>query len=173
MVFLEKSSFIHIAFFFLMFGCATSSFTLLKQDENAVELKVTPDRVLLECEHQYDNDTKNAYGFLMRILDEKNTVLTIAQMNILDKGSCFKRIQKIGKILKTGKMIYIGGMGYLNKPKIKEARKFTFPNIGTFHGNGQSLQFIVIANEQGYCYDAYSGDEDPCPREPFSITNLK
>ncbi len=173
MVFLKRNSFIQFGILFLLAGCATSSFKLLKQDENAAELKVTPDRVLLECEFQPDHDTKNAYGFLMRILDSENTVVTFAQTNVLDKVSCFRRLQKIGKILKTGKVIYVGGMGYLTKPKIKEDHKYTFPNIGTFHGNGHSLQFMVVANEQGLCYDAYSGDEDPCPREPFSIKNLK
>jgi hypothetical protein len=156
-----------------MFGCTTSSFNVITQGENLVELKLTPDRVLLDCEHQYDNNTKGAYGFLMHILDEENTVLTVAQTNILDKESCFRRIQKIGKILKTGRAIYIGGIGSLDKPKIKETRKFMFPNIGTFPSNGQSFQFMVIANEQGVCYDAYSGDREPCPQEPFSLKSLK
>lgn len=169
---LKRNNFILGLCFFLIFGCSTSSFNVIKQDENLVEFKVTPNRVLLECEYQYDHETKNGYGFLMHILDEENTVLTVAQINILDKENCLKRIQKIGKILKTGRIIYIGGMGYLNKPKIKEAQKFIFPNKeGIFYSNGQSLQFMVIANEQGLCFDAYSGDKEPCPQEPFSFKN--
>ncbi|MEK6705861.1 MAG: hypothetical protein AABZ06_08730 [Bdellovibrionota bacterium] len=176
MIYLKISNSIHILLFFLLSGCATSSFMVLMQEENAAEFKVTPDRVVLECEHQHDSDSKDpndAYGFLMRILDGENTVLTVAQTNVLDKESCSRRIHKIGKILKTGKMVYIGGIGYLNKPKIKGEQKYTFHNIGTFYDNGQSLQFVVIANERGFCYDAYSGDESPCPREPFLLKNLK
>jgi hypothetical protein len=155
-------------------NCTTSSFKLIKQHELAVELKVTPDRILLECEFQYKDTSGDAYGFMMRVLDDENTVLSIVQTNVLDKGSCFKRIKKIGKILETGKIIYIGGMGDLNKAKIKKDETYMFPNIGIFHGNGRSAQFIVIANERGLCYDAYSGDEEPCPREPvFSLKNLR
>lgn len=155
-------------------GCATSSFKLIQQHELAAELKVTPDRVLLECENQYKDDSGNGYGFMMHVLDDENTVLSIVQTNVIDKGSCFKRIEKIGKILKTGKAIYVGGMGNLNKPRIKENKTYTFPHLGTFHGNGRNAQFMVIANEKGLCYDAYSGDEDPCPREPiFSLKRLK
>lgn len=173
MTFSKRNNFIYSLLIFFISGCATSSFKLLIQDENAAEFKVTPDRVIMECEYQPDHDTKDAYGFLMHILDEENTVIAVVQGNVLDKGSCFRRLQKIGKILKTGKMIYVGGMGYLTKPKKKEKETYMFPNIGTFPGNGHTLQFMVIANEQGLCYDAYSGDEDPCPREPFSLKNLR
>lgn len=169
----RKSSFIYGSLLWWLFGCTTSSFKVIGQHQNATELRVTSDRVLLECEHQYDNDTKDSYGFLMHILDQEDTVLTIAQMNVLDRESCFRRIQKITRILKTTSAIYIGGAGDLNKAKIKGTRKYTFPNIGTFYDNGQSLQFLVIANEQGLCYDAYSGDEQPCPRKPFSIQDFK
>ncbi len=173
MIFSKRNDLICGVLTLLISGCATSSFKLIKQDENAAELKVTPDRVAMKCEYQPDHDTKNAYGFLMHVLDDENTVVTVAQGNVLDKVSCFRRIQKIGKILKTGRIIYVGGMGYLTKPKRKENETYAFPNLGTFHGNGHTLQFMVIANEQGLCYDAYSGDESPCPREPFSLKNLK
>lgn len=134
---------------------------------------MTPNRILLECEFQYKDESGDGYGFMMHVLDDENTVLSIVQTNVLDKGSCFERLKEIGKLLNTGKIIYIGGMGNLNKPRIKENKTYTFPH-GTFHGNGRNAQFMVIANEKGLCYDAYSGDEPPCPREPiFSLKNLK
>lgn len=173
MVLLNRNSLIPIALVFLLSGCAASSFTLLTQEEYVTEIKVTPDRVLLECEFQYKDSSGEAYGFMMHILDQENSVLSVVQTNVLDKGSRFRRIQKIGKILKTGKAIYVGGMGDLKDPKIKEDQTYTFPHLGTFAGNGRNVQFMVIANEQGLCYDAYSGDEPPCPREPFSLKNLK
>jgi len=174
MVFSKRSDFKFCLLIFLFLsGCATSSFKLIKQHELAAELKVTPDRVLLECEFQNNDNSDNDYGFMMHVLDDQNTVLSIVQTNVIDKVSCLKRLEKIGKILKTGRVIYIGGMGNLSKPRIQETDVYTFPRLGTFSGNGRSAQFMVIGNEQGLCYDAYSGDEEPCPREPvFSLKNL-
>lgn len=85
----------------------------------------------IDVRFQPDHGTKNAYGFLMRFLDNENRVVTFAQTNVLDKVSCFRRLQKIG-------------MGYLTKSKIKEDHKYTFPNIGTFYGNGHRLFWIGI-----------------------------
>lgn len=153
--------------FFLVSACSTSSFKIIKRGDLAVELKVTPDRILLECEYLYHEDEYDVYGFMMHVLDEENTVLTVAQTNVLDKGSCYKRINKISKILNTGKTVYMGSMGLLNKPKIKENKTYTFPKLGTFHGNGLSTQFMVVLNENGLCYDAQSGDKEDCPQKPF------
>lgn len=173
MIFLRRNDLIFILLVVFLSSCVTSSFKLIKQHELAAELEVTPDRILLECEFQYKDNSGDGYGFMMHILDDENTVLSIVQTNVLDKGSCYRRIEKIGKILKTGKTIYIGGMGNLAKPRSKEEKTYTFSHIGTFHGNGRNAQFMVIANEQGLCYDAYSGDEAPCPRDPFPIRDKK
>ena len=69
-------------------GWATSSFKVLHQGKLAVELQTTPDRILLESEYQHDNDTKGFYGFLIHILDEEKTVLTVAQNNVLNSQLC-------------------------------------------------------------------------------------
>lgn len=174
MGFLKNSA---LLFLFVTCGCATSSYHLIRQRTLAAEIKVTPDRIIMECEFQYKGEDGDGdgdgYGFLMYVLDDANTVLSVVQTNVLDKKSCFRRIQKIGKILKTGRTIYIGGMGNITEPRSEESRTYTFPGFGTFHGNGRATQFAVIANERGLCYDAYSGDEQPCPREPFSLKNLE
>ncbi|OFZ49760.1 MAG: hypothetical protein A2381_18085 [Bdellovibrionales bacterium RIFOXYB1_FULL_37_110] len=166
---LKNSHFLLYILSFLVCGCAGPSYKVLHQGRLAVELQVSPDRVLLECEYQYDNDMKNLYGFMMHILDDENTVLSISQFNFLDKESCYKRISKIGEILKTGKQIYIGGMGDLTEPRIQQERQYVFPGKGTFFYNNRVLQFMVIANEHGLCFDAFSGAEKPCPRDPFPI----
>ncbi len=171
MTFLRNSMILSL--FIFLSGCVTSSFKVLRQRELAAEIKVTPDRVIVECEFQYKDEDGDGYGFLMHVLDDEKTVLSVVQTNVLDKGSCMRRLQKIGKILNTGKAIYIGGMGNVIKPRMEEERTYIFPNFGTFHRNGRSMQFAVVANEKGLCYDAYSGDEEPCPREPFSLKNLK
>lgn len=137
-----------------------------------MELKVTPDRVLLHCEPQPGHEVENAHGFMMHILDDKKTVLTVTQFNILDKEECFDGLRKIGKILKTGKIVYVGGVGDLTKLKAQNHRQYTFPGFGAFPSNSQSLKFVVIANDRGLCYDAQDGDKGPCPREPFSFKTL-
>ncbi|OFZ19448.1 MAG: hypothetical protein A2Z20_05290 [Bdellovibrionales bacterium RBG_16_40_8] len=169
MAFLKRNS--SVLFFTLFFtcGCATSSFDVIKQGDFVVELKVTPDRILLECEPQPSHEIENAHGFLMYILDDKKTVITVAQFNVLDKEECFNGLRKIDKILKTGKVLYVGGMGNMTDSKARNDRKYTFPRLGTFHSNGKSLKFMVIANEHGLCYDAHDGDKGQCPREPFSL----
>lgn len=172
MVFL-KNSFIIIAPIVLICGCATSSFEVIKQGDFVVELKVTPDRILLECEPQPGHEIENAHGFLMYILDNKKTVITVAQFHIMDKEGCFEGLRKIDKILKTGRNIYIGGMGNMTDSKKRNERKYIFPRLGTFQTNSKTLKFMVIANEHGLCYDAHDGDKGQCPREPFSLKNLK
>jgi len=149
-------------------GCATSSYRVLFQDRGAAELSVTPDRVLLECEDLYDADIKGMYGFMIHVLDKNETVTTIVQTNTLDKGSCDDRLNKIGKILREGRNIYIAGRGDLESTDTDKLGEYAFPRKGTFRRNGRSLQFVAISNENGLCYDAYGGvEEKPCPPEPF------
>lgn len=170
---LKSNSIFYFFIFFILIGCATSSYRILNQDDHSVELNVSPDRIILECEWLYDADIKGLYGFMIHVLDEENTVLTVSQGNTLDKGSCDRRIKKIGQILREGENIYIAGIGNLNKLRVKGKRSYHFPKIGIFHSNERGLQFIAIANEHGTCYDAYSGDEKPCPREPFPTQKTK
>jgi hypothetical protein len=108
---------------------------------------------------------------MIHVLDDNKTVLSILQGNRLDKESCFERIQKIGKILKGGRRIYIGGMGSIDEARKVDEFTYTFPKWGTFRGNGRVLQFGVIVNEHGACYSAYEREEKPCPRDEFPISN--
>jgi hypothetical protein len=167
----ESSSVLFLTFFFVC-GCTTSSFKTIKQGDLAVELKVTPDRILLECEPQPGHEIEGAHGFFIHILDDTKTVITVAQFNILDKDECYSGLREIAKILRTGKLIYLGGMGDLKASREGDGRKYTFSRLGTFYSNGKTLKFIVIANEQGLCFDAQDGDKGQCPREPFSLKNL-
>jgi hypothetical protein len=111
------------------------------------ELSVTPDRVMLECE--FASEEEQSYMFLINVLDEEKTVLTVMQGDNSDKEYCDLRFKKVSKVLNTGKSIYIGGMGV--------------PKHGVYHGNGRVLQLMVIANENGACYGAYIHDGQPCP----------
>ncbi len=155
-----------------LIGCATSTYRILNSDEGGTELRVSPDRVLLECERLHDADVPGLSGFMMHVLDEANTALTLVQGNTLDNKTCDRRIKKMSEILKKGKNIYIAGTGDLSKPRMK-GKSYVFPRKGTFNNNGRVLGFVAIANEHGACYDAYSGEEKPCPREPFPLKNKK
>jgi hypothetical protein len=169
MTFSSRNRALSLFIFFWMFGCATSTFEVIKQDDFVVELKVTPDRVLLECEPQPGHEIENAHGFIMYILDEKKTALTFAQFNILDREGCFNGRRKIEKILKTGRVIYVGGMGDMTGSYSRPDQKHTFPRLGTFSSNGKVIKFMAIANELGQCYEALGGDKNTCPPEPFSF----
>ncbi len=166
MNYLKINSGIYFFIFLLLTSCATSNYSVLNQSEGGAELKVTPDRVLLECEWLYDADDPTLYGFMIHVLDEENTVATVIQGNTLDKGSCEKRLKKIGKILKEGREVYIIATGSLRSNRTEEARSYSFPERGTYHSNGRVLQFMAITNELGSCFDAYFGDKKPCPHDP-------
>ncbi len=81
--------------FVLLAGCATSSYQVIRSGERGTELIVSPDRVLLECEPLLDADEKGLSGFMMHVLDEENTVLTLVQDNTLDTDSCHRRMKKM------------------------------------------------------------------------------
>lgn len=150
-------------------GCTTSSFKIIKSSDSANELSVTPDRIILECEHLDRDDGVIADGFMIHILDQKKRVITVAQTNALDPESCNDRMIKISRILKNGTKIYVAAMGNLKQSEDPRDFKYFFPSFGTFTNTGMSLQFIAIANEHGSCYSAYSGDEKPCPQAPFPL----
>jgi len=169
MAFLRKSSSILILPLLSLMGCATSPYRVLYQDDGIAELNVAPDRILLECERLNDADEPGLSGFMMHVLDEENTVLTLVQGNTLDNQTCDRRIKKMNAILKRGKDIYLAGRGNLSEPR-QLGKTYTFSQKGMFKSNGRVLGFVAIANEYGQCYDAYSGDEEkPCPPEPFPL----
>lgn len=176
MIGLRKNEFICFLSLVLV-GCKTPAYKIFNQKGLNTELLVSPERILLECEDVQDKTEKTKelygrYGFMIHILDDKNTVLTVVQGNVLGKKGCFDRISKIGKILKNGKKIYVGGTGELKEPRKEGRFQFTFPGVGTFYSNSRTLGFSVIMNDRGECYSAYEEDEKPCPRDEFPIQKL-
>ncbi len=173
---LLKNRFIFpLQFLSFALGCTTPSYKVLNQSNNRTELLVTPERILLECEDVQDPtepmDSDGRYGFMIHVLDDENTVLTVSQGSVLAKKDCFERINKIKKILRNGKQIYIGGMGDLRDPRKKREDHYTFLGKGSFYSNSRVLQFSVIKNEKDECFSAYYGNEKPCPRDEFPIAN--
>jgi len=160
---------------FSFVGCATSNFKIKKEADGVTELVVTPDRVVLQCEELDEEPDYGAYGFMVHILDEENTVVTSALNIRPDKRNCERHILKLSRILKSGNKILIGSRGSLTrKPRSNEEIRFrhTFPGHGTFSSNGRSLDFDFMANDKGQCYGPEYRDGEPCPQYPFSIKEL-
>lgn len=165
---LRKNS-LWLAFLFLhLQACTTSSFRISNSTKNRVELHVTADRIIMECGDV--SDENDLYMFLIYILDETNTVITVSQGNTMDKEPCDDRIRNISKILNNGRSIYIAGVGDLRDKRSQTTTKYMFPKHGTFYGNSRDLQFTVISNEKGQCYSAHMGMRKPCPDSPFPIS---
>jgi hypothetical protein len=167
-----------VAFFLSVFSpaCTTSSYRVIDQDRYRTELMISPDRILLECEdikdHANAGDPEGNFGFMIHVLDEEDTVLTMIQEPVIGRKHCFKRLDDIAKILRNGKSIYIGTHLTLSEPRMKGNRSFsTFAKKGTFYENGRSLQFSVIKNEHGHCYSATNEMDPPCMPPEFPIKN--
>lgn len=162
--------------FSFLFACTTSSYRVIDRDAYRTEIQVTPDRILLECEdiidHENAGDPDGNFGFMIHVLDDEDTVLTLIQEPVIGRKDCFERKADIEKILHNGKSIYIGGHGTLDEPRENGKRIYSsFPKRGTFHENGRGLQLSVIRNENGRCYSAANGTDEPCMPEEFPIKN--
>lgn len=157
-------------------GCSTlvrnSSFEIKNETDLLTELLVTPDRVAIQCEELDEEPDVGAYGFMIHLLDEKKTVTTSALSIRPDRENCKKISQRVLRILKGGRHIYIGnGFQLSNQPRVSDEANFrySFPGHGTFSSNGRTLEFVVIANENGQCFGPSYGDREPCPQFPFPI----
>lgn len=157
-------------------ACTTSSYRVIDRDDYRTEIQLTPDRILLECEdivdHENAGDPDGNFGFMLHVLDDAETVFSLIQEPVIGRKDCFERQADIEKILRTGRIIYIGGHGTLDEPRVIGKRIYSsFPKKGNFHENGRSLQFSVIKNENGRCYSASNGTDEPCMPEEFPIKN--
>ena len=169
---LRKSNILFLSLF-IFTGCASSLYKVRAQYKSLYEVTFSPDRIILECEFitDYTGDIPEPHGFMMHVLDDKKTVFTAIQGNVLYKGDCDRRLNRIDEILKKGKIISLGGTGSLETSYGKSDAKYFFPKHGTYPSNGHVLQFLAIWNEHGLCYGAYEGDEKPCPRDGFPLQN--
>lgn len=162
----------NIVFLFIFAGCTTTTFNIKKEADGVTELLVTPDRVLLQCEELDEEPDSGAYGFMVHILDEKNTVVTSALNIRPDKKTCECYIYTLSHILKNGYRILIGSRGSISvhsRTNDEERFHYTFSGHGTFSSNGRSLDFDFMANEKGQCYGPAYGDNESCPQFPFSL----
>ena len=154
----------------LVQSCASSKIKIHQIENGKIGYLVSSDRVLVECEDLFASggDRPGSFGFYIHILDEANTVLNGIQSIQTTKKECFSKVGIIQKILKESKTVYIAGVTNLNKPRsIEQDRKYVFPNLGTYFGNGRPMQWYVLKGEDGTCVTAYDGDGKPCPWDPI------
>lgn len=158
----------------VVFACTTSSYRVTDRSKNRTEIQVTPDRILLECEdiidHENAGDPDGNFGFMIHVLDDEDTVLTLIQEPVIGRKDCFGRLEDISKILHSGRNIYIGAHGTLDHPRVIGKQIYSsFPKKGNYRDNGRGLQLSVIQNENGRCYSAANGTDEPCMPEEFPI----
>lgn len=153
-----------LSFFFLLNGCVTSRYSAGKANALGTDIKVSPDRIITECEFitDYDGDRKSPYGFMIHLLDLQNTVLTVSNGIVLEKEDCLERQTAADKIIKNAELVTVRGRGNAEAPIVKEEFKHTFKKHGTYFGNGRSLNFLAIWNEKRNCHSIINGENDPC-----------
>ena len=168
MVYLQKNKYLTIfSLILLLQGCATSRYSASKPGALGTDIKVSPDRVITECEFitDYEGDRKDPYGFMIHILDLQKTVLTVSNGVVLEKEDCLERQMAVDKIIRNAHIVTVRGRGDAEAPIVKEEFAHTFKKHGTYFGNGRSLNYLAIWNDKGQCYDAFYGPAKPCPRE--------
>jgi hypothetical protein len=155
MDFLKNSMFTLVLIFF---GCSSSNYKVVLDKDGGAEVMSTPDRFLPYCEQVVKDDGSVAYGFMILFLDEKNTIGTATGM-LTSKKACFKWKSGVQKILDHGQLVVLAGFGNITKPRVKEKFFHTFEKHGTYFGNGRSMDFFSIRNNNGSCF---SVDSERC-----------
>jgi hypothetical protein len=158
---LKKLSVLLFAFPLILADCTTPQFRVTASRGRKVAIEVAVDRVLIECEKVSDENA--LYGFMVFLLDDKNTVLSAIHGVTLEKTVCLRKYHGVQKVLERAHKIQLVGIGELDGPAPPSSFEHTFPNHGTFKDNGGGLQLEYISNEKGDCFDNYDGLIEKCP----------
>jgi hypothetical protein len=152
-------------------GCATSHFKVTKRARDKVEFSISPDRILLHCIDMDTDTEEKMFMFMIHTLNEDNQVIDFIQGNFFDEKYCNYRNQKMEKILRNGKSIYLAAFGDLEpSPRlVSDPFSYAFPRHGTFQTNGTQLSFVALINEKGECFGAHTSEDEPCLDEAFPI----
>lgn len=165
MISLQKNKIVIYMLMLPLFGCVTSSkYHVNKPNSLGTDIEVSPDRIIAECEFitDYEGDYPNPHGFMIHILDNEKTVLTVSAGTVLAKKDCFERLNISEKIIKNANTVFVRGRGDAEAPIEMESFSHSFPKHGTFHDNGRSLNFLGIWNDKGQCYCDFNGPDDFC-----------
>jgi hypothetical protein len=119
-----------------------------------------------ECEFidNYTGDYTFPFGFMIHVLDNEKTVLTLSSGTVLEKEDCFNWQAESDKIIRNARIVTVRGRGYADAPPKIEVYKYTFKEHGTYFGNGRSLNFLAIWNDKGQCFDVMNRI-NTCPKQ--------
>lgn len=162
----KVSNYFFVAMLIAITGCVSGGYRANKSNPSGTDIIVDPGRVIVQCEFidNYSGDYKDPYGFMIHILDQENTVLTVSNGTVLEKRACFERLDAANRIIQKGRVIYVRGRGDAESLRKKQGPHYYFPKYGSFQYNGRSLNYLAIWNDKGQCYDAFYGAKKPCPR---------
>jgi hypothetical protein len=158
---LQRNKIVLAVLFFTLLGCVTSRYHAGKEKPLGTDIEVTPDRIILECEFitDYEGDRSNPYGFMIHVLDNEKTVLTVSSALVLEKKDCFDWFKQSEKIVSNGQSILVRGRGNAHAPVEMGKWTHNFPKHGTFYGNGRALNFLGIRNDRGQCLNPLASDD--------------
>lgn len=175
---MENSNLINKLFFLLLItACTTTNYNTQESYFIAKNIKfglteivATPDRIIAKCEELDEDPDEGRYGFGVFILDEKNTVV-MSGLNIRpDKENCYKHLKKVNTLLKRSKSVYIASRGSIGEEPLDPGQfKYKFPKHGTYYSNGQYLDWALISNDRGDCYNPHAKPKESCLEYPFPI----
>lgn len=157
-------------------SCTTSSYRLIHNDEGRMGVVVTGDRVIFSCEDVQDPDEPiekdGRYGFMVLVLDNKNTYSTFVQFNFVTKKTCLDRMAKLEKMKQRSKKFYIAGYSAAFEKPGDSARSSFFPGYGKMKESGWTIGFSVFKSDDNECITKAFGDGKPCPElEGFPEAN--
>jgi len=161
MAYLQKSNLLIMTVLIFLSGCVTSKYHAGKQKAFGTDIEVTPDRVIVECEFitDYEGDRSDPYGFMIHVLDNEKTVLTLSSATVLEKSDCFDWLKQSEKIISKGKSILVRGRGDAHAAAKMEKWAYNFSKHGTFYGNSRALNFLGIRNDKGQCLNTLADDD--------------
>lgn len=168
---LKRSEIVSLTFLIIICGCSTPGSFKLKQSLSggAYELRTSSDRVVTECERVEKDDGTVLYALSAQVLDDKKRVISLTHFLLLGEKDCNKYRERVAKILKNGKEIYLAGRGDLTDIDKTTEFKHDFPGHGVFKGSDTVLDFFAIANENGDCFSPLNEPYKRCLSYPFPL----
>ena len=154
-----KSNILFVLLF--IYGCSSSNYKVITDNDHGVEVIASPDRFLPYCEEVIKDDDTVSYGFMIMFLDETETVSAATGM-LTSQKMCLKWKSGVQNILDTGDIITLSGFGNMKEPRVITGEySYTFDKHGTFPSNERSMDFFSIRNNAGHCF---SVDPDRCKK---------
>ena len=157
-----------ICTFQFLISCSLTapSYKVLMKDKKGIEVLLDSRRVNVTCEDASGDD--KIHVLLVHVLNEKKLIDEYIYGMAYPKEICLDIKQRIKRVIKNGKQIYIGahGDGKVDNDYPDPTQKHNFPELGDFTISRIFYGFQVIKNEKGQCMGFAYGDEKdgPCKK---------